>query len=195
MALSKEKIELIIALVKKGGLSNVAISKEVGCSESAVRTTIKNHDVKKNEITDLAKEEVQSIIIQDEIKKRKNELNEVEKTIYDEVLLTEVQSHNLALNTNHLLLQKINNNIESGKKQVVMKVKEYSKENGSSESLDSIDIEHDSSDFLNLAKAIQTTTDNLGITQRHAPKQDINVAQQNNTETKRVQIVRRNRND
>lgn len=41
MALSQTKIDLIIALVKKGGMSNVEVSKEVGCSESAVRTTIK----------------------------------------------------------------------------------------------------------------------------------------------------------
>ena len=170
MALSQTKIDLIIALVKKGGMSNVEVSKEVGCSESAVRTTIKKYDVKKNEITDLAKDEVQSIIIQDEIKKRKNELNEVEKTIYDKVLITEVQSQNLALNTNNLLLEKIHNNIESGTKQVSVKVKEYSKDGGSSESLEVVDIEHSSLDFEKLAKAIQTTTDNLGITQRHAPK-------------------------
>ena len=40
----------------------------------------------------------------------------------------------------------------------------------------------EASDINSLAKGMQTITDTLGISQRHAPKQDINLtnAQQNN---------------
>ena len=120
MALSKEQTELIIALVKKGDLSNVAISKQVGCSESAVRTTIKKNGTVKNEIKDLANEEVQSIIIQNEIKTRKNELTSKERDIYNDVfvdLKTSLGVFNNSTLDNQYLINKaqhqIKNQIES----------------------------------------------------------------------------------
>lgn len=178
MALSKEKISLAIALLKKGGMSNIAISKKVGCSESAIRTIAKKHGVKKNEITSLAKEEVDTIIKQNEIKTRKNELSELEKTIYDEVLITEVQSRNLSLNANHLLLQKIYLAIEDGTKLEKINV---------GDGVQNFEpVGHGSGDHLNYAKAIQAVTDNLGITSRHAPKIEVN--NQNNQQTN-VDIV------
>lgn len=173
MALKKEQIELIIALVKKGSLSNVEISKKANCSESAVRTTIKKYGVKKNEITDLAKSEVQSILIQNEIKTRKNELTRKERDIYDRVLLEEAQSKNLALNANHMLLEKIYNSLEDGTKDEKINV---------GAGVQQIEpVRHNATDFNQFASAIQKTTDNLGITDRHAPKIDINNtnAQQN----------------
>lgn len=152
----------------EAGKALSAIELETGISKGQISKKSKAENWEKETIKNLAKREVHTIIMQNEIEKEKETLNATQRKQYNEVLLTEIQSNNLALNANHLLLQKIYGNIESGKKQVVMKVKEYSKENGSSESLDSIELDHDSSDFLNLAKAIQTTTDNLGITNRHA---------------------------
>ena len=178
MALSKEQKELIIALVKKGGLSNVQISKKVGCSESAVRTTIKKYGVVRNEITDLAKTEVQSILIQNEIKTRKNELTSKERDIYDRVLLEEAQSKNLALNANHLLLEKIYESLEDGTKDEKIQV---------GAGIQQIEpIRHNSTDFNQFASAIQKATDSLGITNRHAPKTEINNtnATQNNNSLK-----------
>ena len=89
MALKPDQIESIVALVKAGKLSNVKIAEEVGCSESAVRTTIKKYGVQKNEINELAKIEVQSIIIQNEIKTRKNELTRKERDQYNDSFLEE----------------------------------------------------------------------------------------------------------
>lgn len=180
MALKKEQIEHIVALVKKGGLSNVAISKEVGCSESAVRTTIKKNNVIKNEIADLAKDEVQSIIMQDEIKTRKNELTNKERDMYDKVLITEIQSQNLALNANHLLLKKIHENIDNGKKLEKINVGDGVQHFE--------EVEHGSSDFVNHAKAIQTVTDSLGITKRHA-NQLINVNTQTNVQQNTINDI------
>jgi len=76
---------------------------------------------------------------------------------------------------------------ESNNKQVVVKVKEYSKEHGSSESLDKIDVELDAGDLKNLAEAIDKSSITLGVNARHAPKQDINLtnAIQNNVDTPR----------
>lgn len=187
MALKQDKIDLIIALVKKGGLSNVQISKKVGCSESAVRTTIKKNAVERNEITNLAKDEVQSIIIQNEIQKRKNELNSVEKTIYDAVLLTEVQSKNLALNANHLLLQEIHKDLLRGTKETKV---------NSGDGVQTIEpIQFEPSDRVHQAKAIQTVTDSLGITDRHAPKtviENTNAQQTNEAPTIVFQRITKN---
>ena len=116
MALKQHQIEEIIALVKKGGISNVQIGDKVGCTESTVRRIIKKHSVQKDEIGDLAKMEVQSIIIQQEIKSKKNDLNELEKELYDEVLLTQAQSHNLVMNTAQLLVKKIHAHASDGVK-------------------------------------------------------------------------------
>jgi hypothetical protein len=172
VALSLEQKEQIRILVKsdykteanQAGLSNRAIAKQVGCSESAVRTLIKNESLEKNAINALAKREVQNIINTKEIENEKNALKNAEKNAYDKVLLNEVQSLNLALNTNHLLLQKIHENIEAGTKQVV---KTEAHGVGMSQAT-IIDVEHDATDLLNYAKATQTVTDSLGVTNRHA---------------------------
>jgi len=95
MALSKEQKERINVLAKIGGISNREIARQVECSESAVRVYIKNNDVEKNAITDLAKEEISNTIIANEIKTQKNALNNAEKKAYDEVYLTMAQSMNL----------------------------------------------------------------------------------------------------
>lgn len=165
------------------GKSLTVIEEATGISRGQISKKSKKEGWEKETLKDLAKREVHTIITQKEIEKEKETLNATQRKHYDKVLIAEVQSQNLALNTNNLLLEKIHNNIESGTKQVSVKVKEYSKDGGSSESLEVVDIEHSSLDFEKLAKAIQTTTDNLGITQRHAPKIAIDNtnAQQNNT--------------
>jgi len=126
VALSEEQVELIIALVKKGDLSNVAISKQVCCSESAVRTTIKKSGAIKNEIKDLAKEEVQSIIIQNEIKTRKNELTRKERDIYNDVFIDLKTSlgvfNNSTLDNQHLINKaqsQIKNQIEADEEMAI----------------------------------------------------------------------------
>ena len=71
------------------------------------------------------------------------------------------------------LLDKVEGILNSGKKQVVMKVKEYSKENGSTESLDVIDIDLDSNDLKNIQDTIDKASITNNVNQRHAPKTTI----------------------
>ena len=99
MALSQEQKDEIIALFKKGDLSNVAIAKKVGCGETAVRRITKEHGAKKSEITELADREITNTIIGNEIKAKKSEFTEAEKRAYDEVYLTMAQSLNLFNNS------------------------------------------------------------------------------------------------
>ncbi len=73
MATSDEQKEEIRVLVGIGKLSNVQIAKEVGVNEKTVRNLINKEGLKKSEITDLAKREVQNIIIANEIKSEKSE--------------------------------------------------------------------------------------------------------------------------
>lgn len=99
MALSKDQREQITALFKKGGLSNVKIAKEVGCSESAVRVLVKKLGAEKNEITNLAKQEITNTIIANEINEKKNEFNDAEKRAYQEVFTSMSEGLNLFNNS------------------------------------------------------------------------------------------------
>lgn len=99
MALSSKQQEQINVLVKKGGLSNRAIAKEVNCSESAVRTYIKKNGIEKNAIKDLAEREITNTIIGEKINAEKNALNNAEKKAYQEVLFTMQEGLNLFNNS------------------------------------------------------------------------------------------------
>lgn len=172
MALSETQINLITALVKKGDLSNRQIAKEIGCSESAVRTWIRKNGVEKNALRNLAKEEISNIINAKEIEEKKNALSPIEKTHYTHVLLEEAQANNLYLNVNQKILSTIMDALENGTKD--MKI-------NSGDGMQTIQpMRHEPSDLVALARAAQTATDSLGITQRHAPKSENNVAVQNN---------------
>lgn len=85
MALSETQKDSIRVHVKVGELSNRAIAKEVGCSESAVRTLIKKEGIIKNAINALAIEDVQNVIKAKEIKTQKSALNNAELNAYNEV--------------------------------------------------------------------------------------------------------------
>lgn len=107
MALRLDQKEIIRILVKSdyydavhnpSGLSNRAIAKEANCSESAVRTLIRKEGLEKNAINALAKTEAQTIIIQDEIKERKNAFSDAEKNAYQGVLDTAKQTIEIASN-------------------------------------------------------------------------------------------------
>lgn len=123
MALSDEQVQNIIALVKVGGKSNVQIGKEVGCGESAVRTTVKKYNVIKNEIKDLALLEVHTIVKEDEVKKtrneiktRKNDLSIKEQNVYNDVFIdlkTSLGIFNDATTQNQYLVNQIQASIAS----------------------------------------------------------------------------------
>jgi len=165
MALSKSQQKKLEVLVSKGGLSNRAIADEVGCDPKTVRNYIKSLDLEKSSLTTLASAEIANIIKGKEIEEKKSSLSPHQKEAYNEVLLTEAQSQNLAMNVNHKLLLKIYDDIEDG-----MKVEKINVGDGMQQFEP---VAHGSSDHLNHAKAIQTVTDNLGLTNRHSPKIDI----------------------
>ena len=66
------------------------------------------------------------------------------------------------------ILDKVSDMLKGGKKQIVMKVKEYSKENGSSESLDAVNIDLDTSDLKNMQDTIDKASVTNNTNQRHA---------------------------
>ena len=107
MALSKDQIEQISLLVKVGELSNVKIAKSVGCSESAVRTTIRKYGLKKNEINEVAKAEVTNTIIAKEIEAKKNDFNEVEKRAYNIALIDTKKTIDIATNFQNIIEQRL----------------------------------------------------------------------------------------
>jgi len=85
MALTAKQEEQIIALVKVGELSNRAIGKEVGCSESTVRRIAKEQEVEKGKIAQLVNEEITNTIMHEKITLEKNALNPTEKRMYDKL--------------------------------------------------------------------------------------------------------------
>lgn len=181
MSLSKQKQKKLEVLVAKGNLSDRAIAKEVQCDPKTVRNYIDKLNLEKSSLSSLANDEIQNIIIGKEIEEKKSSLSPHQKDAYNEVLLTEAQSMNLALNANHILLEKIYNNIEKGTKLEKMKV---------GEGVDMLEeVAHGSSDFVNHAKAIQTTSDNLGITQRHSNSQ-VTVHTQNNLSNENMVVTK-----
>jgi len=85
------------------------------------------------------------------------------------------------------ILDKVSTMLDSGKKQVVMKVKEYSKDNGSSESLDVVDIDLDTSDLKNMQETVDKASVTNNTNQRHANSQ-IQINNQNNQDNKALTI-------
>ena len=87
------------------------------------------------------------------------------------------------------VLDKVEEILKKGKKQIVMKVKEYNPDGGNSESLDVADVELDTSDLKNLQDTIDKASITNNVNQRHL-NQNINVqtntAIQNNTNIKNI---------
>ena len=161
----------------EAGKSLTDIEKTTGISKGQISKKSKKEEWQKETLKDLAKREVHTTIVQKEIEKEKETLSATQMKHYNEVLLTEMQSGNLALNANHLLLQEIHKDLERGTKETKVNMGE------GMQRLEPMQFEP--SDRVHQAKAIQTVTDSLGITDRHAPKQDISLnAQQNNNMTK-----------
>ena len=171
MALSKEQISLIKLHVKEGKLSNIKIGEAVGCKEATIRRTIKKYGLKKDEINELAKAEIQNIIIQDEIKTRKDELSPIERRSYDEALIIEARNRDLVLGISQKLLLKVGKHIDGGTKQVL---KSEGMGDGVSKQVE-YELDHDPKDLKDLADTVDKLSVTLGVNARHAPKADTTV--------------------
>jgi len=180
MALSQDKIDLIIALVKKGGMSNRAIALEVGCGNKVVGQIIKKYDVQKDTIATLVNDEVDTIIKQDEIKATKATMNETEKAIYNEAFLSEMSARNAHLSLNHKILHKLNQLVDTGTKDIKV---------NAGDGMERIEpIALNGKDYYDVAKAGQTASDNLSLTPRHS-QQAVNVNLQNNISAEQASEV------
>lgn len=90
--------------------------------------------------------------------------------IVEDKAQSEIRRRGLIFDATERIINLASGMVEKNSKQVAMKVKEYSKENGSTESLDVVDVELDSSDLKNLVETVDKASVTLGINQRHAPK-------------------------
>ena len=73
------------------------------------------------------------------------------------------------------VLNLLDRKMDKGTKQIVMKVKEFSKDGGSSESLEVIDVELDTSDLKNIQDTIDKASVTNNTNDRHAKNGDVNV--------------------
>jgi len=94
------------------------------------------------------------------------------------------------------LLDKVESILDKGTKQIAIKVKDYSKDGGSNESLQVVDIDLDTTDVKNLSETVDKQSVTQNVNARHAPKQDINLQQQQTQlQNPKVTIVRRSDRD
>ena len=83
--------------------------------------------------------------------------------------------------------------VRKGKSQIVVKVKDYDGEGRViGETPMPVDVEHTAKDHKDLADAIDRTAITLGVAERHAPKNDVNLAllqNNNNTNVKTIDDI------
>ena len=85
------------------------------------------------------------------------------------------------------VLDKVEEILKKGKKQIVMKVKEYNPDGGNSESLDVVDVELDTSDLKNLQDTIDKASITNNVNQRHS-NQNINVQTNTAVQTNNITV-------
>lgn len=176
----------IRAKYKTGAYSNIQLAKAYKTSESNIR---KICDGIGKENADIV--EVQTAL--EDLKKCDKSANEI-KAINQAVQYNLKVKHSddnkrvKIYDTTDKILNKLNAMLDKGTKQVVVKVKEYSKESGSSESLDVIDQELDPNDLKNMQDTVDKASITNNVNARHAPKQDINL-QANQVQNKQIQIL------
>jgi hypothetical protein len=102
--LTDDQLNIIRAAIGKGD-STYRAAEQAGCSESAARKAAKTHGFVKNALKTLVHEELDTIIIEDEVKERKsaikrtkNALSAHERDVYDRLFLEEAQARNLTFN-------------------------------------------------------------------------------------------------
>ena len=119
------------------------------------RELSKKYDVSLGTVSKLTKEvkpenehlvNAQMAILSAQSKLSNEQMNAIMNTAKDKL-----RREKLISTTSEKIVQLAQEMVDKNKKQVVIKVKDYSKENGSSESLDVIEIELDTSDLKNLA--------------------------------------------
>ena len=187
--LTQAQLQIIEASIGAGD-SNYQAAVKADCSESAVRTAVKKYGFVKNALKELAHKEVDTIIMQEEIKTHKNALNAVETHVYQELLLEEVQARNVTFNVAQKIQLGIYAALEKGSTQQIIKVKQYGdKGQVIGETADVLDVEHTPKDYVDMANANDRAAMTQGIVQRHAPKVDMTQQQFQGQVSTVVEIV------
>lgn len=170
MAIAKEIWEKARLLFEHGKPLN-DIAKELGINKGSISRKSKQENWTKNsELATLVADDVANIIMGNEIATQKATLATEELRLHNREVVDQLRRKNLVYGASEEILKLSSKMAKSNSKQVVVKVKEYSKENGSSESLDKIDVELDASDLKNLSDAVDKSSITLNVNERHAPK-------------------------
>lgn len=157
----EERENLVLADFHTGYFSQRELSKKYKVSTATINKITKGLEPKN-------KDKVNAIV------KARTELNtqsEQEVNAVNTVVVEQTRRANLVYGATEKILQLSSDMAKKNKKQIVMKVKEYSKENGSSESLDMIEVGLDANDLKNLADTVDKASITLGVNQRHANSQ------------------------
>ena len=172
MALSTKKINLIIADWKTGKFSSYyAIAKHHKISQPKAKEILVNIDHSNADIVEAGvKYETAK-----KLSKNLVEVKAIEKAVLDRVKID---------NITNKILDGVEGLLTKGTKQIVVKVKEYNKEGGNSESLDVVNVELDTNDYKNMQDTVDKASVTSNINQRHAPRAV--TALQINTEEREV---------
>ncbi len=160
----------------RAGYSQKQITEQFGCPKSSLSEKVKKEGWVVSELAEhlnkgiVEVSELKSSLIKEDVR-----LCEIVEDKANE----EARRKKLVTNASEAILKRVQDLADTNKKQVVMKVKEYSKDNGSSESLDMIEVALDTTDLKNMAETADKVGMTIGVVQRHA-NQNINVNTQNN---------------
>ena len=160
------------------GKSQNQLAKDYSVSPATINKLCKG-------ITPKYKDKVNAVVA---IKSELANESEYQSECFDKEVNNKLRRVNLVFNATEKIIDLASKMATANNKQVVVKVKEYSKENGSSESLDKIDVELDASDLKNLADTVDKASVTLGVNQRHANSQ-VTVNTQNNLHAELNQTV------
>jgi hypothetical protein len=163
MALTAKQKEEIVALLKVGELSNRAIAKEIGCSESIVRTIAKKQEIERGKIAQLVDEEITNTIMQEKIVQEKSALNSTEKRMYDKLYLDKTNTLNM-FNDSTITNQELLNMAQEGVLEAV------SDSNGN---VDKVHLATQLPNLLAIGKGTETNRKQLfGTTEAYKPKEE-----------------------
>ena len=166
----------------EAGKTQAEIVLEFECPKSSLSERIKKEGWTQNE---QVKSYIKGSVEVSELKANLIEQDSRVVEIADKMVDDEIRRRGLIFDATEKIIQASSKLLQKNSKQVVIKVKEYSKAGGSSESLDTIEQELDPQDLKNLAETVDKASITLGVNQRHANSQvtvNNSNAQQNNIE-------------
>ena len=161
------------------GKSQNELAKKYSCSPATINKLCKG-------VIPKFKDKVNAVV---SIKSELSQESEYQSECFDKEVNDQLRRANLVYGASEKILKLSADMAEKNKKQVVVKTKEYSKQNGSSESLDMIEVELGTSDLKNLAEAVDKSSITLGVNQRHSNSQVVVNNQNNNQVNATIELT------